>query len=745
VLRRFIGVAFVALFAQAVLARSVAPQAAGDAPASKSFHLDINGEVRYVGAIAVDSNDNIFLAGATYGPLPKVNAEMPRRGSGVNAFVTKFDPNGQVLWTSFVGGAALRPSTLFNPGGSYALDISVDPSGQPVIVGRTNATDFPVVNAFIGAAQATTSDGFVTKLSSDGRRIIFSSYFGSRNGGSALTGVAVGPAGETWVAGVSFGIATQFDVSDPDSNQVIVLKLNPAGGVVWSTRMSGTSVWDMDVDGLGQPHVAAGCSPQPNGPCSPFVEKLSSDGSHVLYRERVTSASSALRMALTATGNAVIAGRDDPAIADPWPAEWGLGGFGFVRLLNPSGARLSSNVVNSVNEGNDVHVAASDRLIVAFNTTAIRLPTERPLFPTHVDGPIYASEDGAATWLNLGGRGAAQTIQIDPERNQIFAGGYRSDDDGRTWVESNTPSTNFAVDPRRPNIHWRAGPEVHRRVDGGAWQRIAPSPATTTSNTVTAIAVSPHDGTAWVGGDFGVDVVSADGRYQLLNEGLPKIRFGNNFERPLEFAFDPVDHGTVYLGTWAGLYRRSAGDAAWSYLTGQIDAWDASYEHVVRALAVDPADPNVLLVGRLDGMYRSADRGRTWQYVMRASQIRTLVFDPNRPGVAYAGGNRIYRSLDHGATWQQTSVGYESRFGPSAMAIHAKTSRLYVSSEQLSPIPFVMKFSGSGATYARSWATYLAEGKVFDLAMTLSGDAVVGTVTYPSYDHAEVTIVRIGQ
>jgi len=732
-----------ALPAQRVASTAAAP----DAPPSKSFHLEIAGE-RHTEAIAVDGNGNIFLAGTTDGALPRTNPEMAKRTSRYTAFVTKFDPNGQVLWTSFVGGTTGRSGTVGEPGGDFALDIAVDPNGQPVIVGRTTSTDFPVVNAFIGNAQATNFrefDGFVTKLSSDGKRVIFSSYFGGRNGDSRLIAVATGPAGETWIAGQSWSneISTHFDVSDRDSNQVIVIKLNPAGGVVWSTRMSGVTVSGLSVDGLGQPHVAAGC-PEARQ-CSPFVAKLSSTGSQLLYRERVDGGlNPRSRMAVTSTGNVVVAAGVS-ATADPWPSEWGLAGTGFVRVLNPSGKTIASNSVNSGSDG--IHIAASDRVIVAFNTGAIGLPTERALVANHVDGPMYASDDGAATWTNLNGGGTAESIQIDPERNQVFAGAFRSDDEGRTWVRADVSTTNFAIDPRRPNIHWSASRAIYRRVDGGPWQQIAPSPATVTPDTVTAVAVNPHDGTAWVGGDFGVDLVSDDGRYRLLNDGLPSNRNINNksFERPQAFAFDPIDSGTVYVATTVGLYGRSAADSAWSYLTSQIDAPSTSFDRVVEAVGVDPANGNVLVIGRHDGMYRSIDRGRTWQYVMNRSQISSLVFDPNRPGVVYATGDRIYRSLDHGATWQQTSVGYDSRSGPSAIGIHPKTSRLYVSSSAFSALPFVMELGASGPAYTRSWATYLNEGAVFDLAMTPSGAAVVGTVTYTSFNRADVGIVRIGQ
>src|SRR4029079_5921807 len=127
-------------------------------------------------------------------------------------------------------------------------------------------------------------------------------------------------------------------------------------------------------------------------------------------------------------------------------------------------------------------------------------------------------------------------------------------------------------------------------------QQIAPSPATVTPDTVTAVAVNPHDGTAWVGGDLVVDVVIDEGLYRLLNDGLPSNRNINNksFERPQAFAFDPIDSGTVYVATTVGLYGRSGADSAWSYLTSQIDAPSTSFDRVVEAVGVDPANGNVL-------------------------------------------------------------------------------------------------------------------------------------------------------
>ena len=85
----------------------------------------------WLGAVAVDGSGNIYVTGGTNaGDLPAVNAEMPKKGRWINAFVTKFDPNGRPLWSSYVGGSVGRSRTTADPGGDLAFDIAVDPSGQ---------------------------------------------------------------------------------------------------------------------------------------------------------------------------------------------------------------------------------------------------------------------------------------------------------------------------------------------------------------------------------------------------------------------------------------------------------------------------------------------------------------------------------------------------------------------------------------------------------------------------------------
>lgn len=762
--------AFIGMLGQIPIAQRSGPTTASpNAPASYSFLVPMTGRLSLNAiAMAVDGEGSIYLTGTGAVPnLARLNPEMPKKGNN-NAFVAKFDPQGRPLWLSYVGGTT-RGGTLADPGGDYALDIAVDPAGQAVIVGRTSSTDFPVVNAFQGAAPPPRFfNGFVAKLSSDGKRLIYSSYFGASSADSKLNGVAVGPAGETWVVGSSTSkqIATQFDVSNRDSNQIIVIKLNPAGGVVWSTRMSGETLDGFAVDGFGQPHVAASCFQ--GRACNAFVSKLSASGSQQLYRERI-GYGHAFRLAINTKGEAVVSGTQslDP-IVGPWPAEWGPMATsnlsGYVRVLDPSGRTLSMNYA----AGDEVWIAASDRLTVAFNSGAGFLVTERALITRHIDGPIFASDDLGRTWTNMGGPRSARSMEVDQQRDELYVFGFdgslnRSADGALTWTQdplspepkSSYDGLRFTIDPRNAEIQWTGSYEgslgaggksyVARRVKGGPWEGVGVPP--TSGANVTALAVSPHDGSAWVGTEHrGVEVISNEGRTaRFEREGLPPRGSppspADGISPAQSFAFDPVDPGVVYAAFVGGLYGRF-GSPPWVLLTSQLPSNSNSRLNVV---VVDRNDPKVLLIGRGDGLFRSADRGQTWQAVVPGPTFVSIVQDPVRPGVMFAAGDVIYGSVDHGVTWQATSNGYDSRVAPGPLAMSARTSRLYVSSRSLQTLPFVMDIAPSGSTYSRSWATYLQKGTLFDIAATPSGITVVALATALGESSSEVTIVQIGR
>jgi len=124
--------------------------------------------------LAVDSEDNILIAGCTSSSdFPLMN-EFPSNstgfiGGGTDCFIAKFSEDGQsLLFSTFFGGT----------GNDWLYTLSVDSDDRIAISGTTQSTDFPLLNAH----QSTNSgdlDIFVSFFEADAQSLLFSTYLGS--------------------------------------------------------------------------------------------------------------------------------------------------------------------------------------------------------------------------------------------------------------------------------------------------------------------------------------------------------------------------------------------------------------------------------------------------------------------------------------------------------------------------------------------------------------------------------------
>jgi hypothetical protein len=144
-------------------------------------------------AIAVDSNNNVVVAGMTFStdfPSPaSVNGfQKQPLTTNVNgaAFVTEMNPTGtQLKYSTYIAG-------ITSPGeGAFGVD--VDSAGKIYVTGFTTSADFPtnsVIAGFKPATSGNTAPGtsFITKLdptASGNSSLLYSSYIGGTNGTSA--------------------------------------------------------------------------------------------------------------------------------------------------------------------------------------------------------------------------------------------------------------------------------------------------------------------------------------------------------------------------------------------------------------------------------------------------------------------------------------------------------------------------------------------------------------------------------
>jgi uncharacterized repeat protein (TIGR01451 family) len=105
-------------------------------------------------AMVVDSSQNIYIVGSTSSSnFPTSNAFQGATGGSNDAFITKLDINGKVLYSSYLGGS----------GDDAANAVTVDALGNAYLAGRTTSTNFPLVSA-LSSTRSGPSDAFVAKI-----------------------------------------------------------------------------------------------------------------------------------------------------------------------------------------------------------------------------------------------------------------------------------------------------------------------------------------------------------------------------------------------------------------------------------------------------------------------------------------------------------------------------------------------------------------------------------------------------
>jgi len=332
--------------------------------------------------LAVDAAGNIYVAGSTSSPdFPLHNAFQSTPGPG---FVVKLSADGsQLLY-----------STYF-PEAINAL--AVDAAGGVYLAGSTYLTSFPVTPGLPAGPvsfnpAAMTSGAFLTKISADGSRIVYSALLSGSSvdcggGSSCFTGgryatgvaVAVDAAGEAYLAGNTntTDLPTTPGAFLTKGTGAFIAKVNAAGSALaYLTYISATNfvyapnanpaniAAAIAVDAAGNAYLAgatfdpsfpatAGAyqttfsgpyQPGVNYPLPPtdvFAAKLNPSGAAVVWATYIggTGADAAKSAALDASGNLWLTG----TTASPeFPNQQGWSnGADFLTGINSSGSALT--------------------------------------------------------------------------------------------------------------------------------------------------------------------------------------------------------------------------------------------------------------------------------------------------------------------------------------------------------------------------------------------------------------------
>lgn len=194
-------------------------------------------------SIGVDAAGNIYVAGITTRfPL------MPDSKYDIGAtFIAKLNPVGTaLLYTASIPGTGslpfMAPFESNVPSPSVTMAMTVDAAGNAYF-GASGTKGFPVTSGAIQQSGALA----IGKLDPTGQRLIYATYFGGSNF-DQLNSIAVDAAGNAYVAGRTN--SKDFPVTPgtlqttlPDNASAgFVAKLNAAGaGLIYSTFFGGNS------------------------------------------------------------------------------------------------------------------------------------------------------------------------------------------------------------------------------------------------------------------------------------------------------------------------------------------------------------------------------------------------------------------------------------------------------------------------------------------------------------------------
>lgn len=315
-------------------------------------------------AVAVGSDGTGYIAGYT------LSADFPTVGpfqSGLaagsfgpafDAFVAKISADGKTLvYSTYLGGN----------GDDEATGIAVDAAGSAYVTGFTSSTNFPTA-APLYPANAGGYDAFVTKLSTDGATLVYSTYLGGAQDDKAAT-IAVDGQGNAYIAGSTASSTFPTTVGAPQTTftgtqDAFVTALNPGGSaLLYSTLLGGTGVAranGLAVDQTGNVYVGGSTNasdfPVTTGSLQTalnkgfdgFVVKVDRSGHSLDYSTFLggSGADEVNAIAVDTAGNAFVAGDTNsinifPTASSAYQQNLAGGSSdAFVAELNKSGSAL---------------------------------------------------------------------------------------------------------------------------------------------------------------------------------------------------------------------------------------------------------------------------------------------------------------------------------------------------------------------------------------------------------------------
>ena len=359
-------------------------------------------------SISLDTQNCAYVTGETQSDdFPITPNAFQTTPAGI--FVTKISADGEsLIYSTFLG----------NGSNDAGFGIAVDSQGNAHVTGQTNSTVLPTTpNAFQTTYPGGGNSGFITKFSSDGGSLIYSTYLGGGSNDNCL-GIVLDTQGYAYVTGSTFS---------PDF---------PVTPGAFQTTFTPTSI-------------------------ATFITKLAIDGNSLVYSTFLdggegdqNNANFSTKITVDTLGCASVTGYTGsstfPITPDAFQTTRGVPEFQtFVTKLSPTGDSLIGSTylgggvsIFDSSYGLDIKTDLQGRIYVIGYTTQSDFPTTPNVLPSSLKGTYNAfisilSADLTNLLVSyyLGGS------------NSEYGYGIAIGPEGAIYTTGTTTSTNFPATP----------------------------------------------------------------------------------------------------------------------------------------------------------------------------------------------------------------------------------------------------------------------------------------------------------
>jgi len=411
------------------------------------------------------------------GARQSVDARFVLANNSVNFQLGNYDRSRElvidpsVTYATYLGGLAE----------DEALGIAFDGSGNAYVTGETASTNFPNTGSTVLRG---TFDAFVTKISTDGSSLIYSTYVGG-SGTESGNGIAVDASGNAFVAGGTtsgdFPFSPgAFQTTLRGGENAFVFELNPSGTTLTYSTYLGGSGANGDValgvavfvssgnsfiyvvgstSSANFPTSASPLQTCPGVPGNGFVTKLTPKGtgaSDLVYSTCLAlgggSSDTAKAVAVDSSGNAYVTGATSTSsfvtTAGAFQTTCGTaancnGGLSdaFVTVIKPDGSGYVYSTFlggSGSDVGFGIAVDSSGSAYVTGSTTSADFPLKSALQGTFGGG----TNDAFVTKINSTGSALAYSTYLGGSGDDL-AKGIAVDGGGNAYITGQTNSDNF--------------------------------------------------------------------------------------------------------------------------------------------------------------------------------------------------------------------------------------------------------------------------------------------------------------